>query len=390
MSLQTVAEVFGVAIPKAWRSKNIPVKVTNPDLMVGIELEIENLTRGYDWYVDRAGPFWSVVEDRSLRPHGQAWEFVSKPAAIGVTLAELALLFPRIEVTQERNYSDRCSVHIHTNVTDWTQEQVASLALVYPAFEQIIFQFVNHFKKVDEQGYCRDTNLYCIPWSDCRMNRNVVEKLFDAPSAVANRDGGSYVWQKYTALNLLPIAQHGTVEWRHMHGTCDMEKLGTWFNIIGAIMAYCKATPFNSIVETIKVMNDVSTYQQFFAEVLQGALPYKEEYRKLMFEGIVNAKYSLVNWEANKDKPKPKSLSAKTVLGVLRGEIEWDTDPLPAPEINAILDDWAVGDQRTAREAMEVPQAIPRPAWGQFRAGADLGRRDPIPRPALRPTGPRR
>lgn len=321
-----VGEVFGIPSPKPYKGKQNPDKVTNPDLMVGMELEVENLPHGMGWYQDHSAPFWTVVEDGSLRPRGESWEFVSKPALLGTALAELRILVEKMKWT-DRNYSDRCSVHVHTNVLDFTQEQVANLALVYPVVEAILFQYVNHHKKQEEQGYCRDTNLYCIPWSSCRMNRNFIEKFFDNPAVfVPDRRGlGVRAWEKYTALNFLPIAEHGTVEWRHMHGTADMEKLTTWLNIVGSIMKFCKENTFDDIVKTIKVLNDVSTYQQFFTAVLGGVLEYKAEYRSPMAEGVINAKYSLINWEANKGKDKTatkKSLAAEALLRPL--EPDWE------------------------------------------------------------------
>jgi hypothetical protein len=313
---KTVADVFGIKQPAPYKSKQNPDKTNNDSLLCGLELEVEHLPNGHAWYMDNAGNFWSVVEDGSLRPRGEAWEFVSRPATLGVALAELRHILEKMK-WDERNYSDRCSVHVHTNVLDMTQAQVANLALVYPVIEAVLFQFVNHYKCKDKQGYCRDTNLYCIPWSDCRMNRNFIEKFFANPAMlVPDRRGlGTRAWEKYTALNFKPIGEHGTVEWRHMHGTADMEKLTKWLNMIGSIMKFCKEQEFMDIVKTIKVLNDVSTYQQFFQSVLGGNLEYKEEYRAPMAEGVVNAKYSLINWEANKDKPKKPVLTPPSATG---------------------------------------------------------------------------
>jgi hypothetical protein len=323
VELRLVREVFGnVPPPPAFSTRGVnAIPTTNDDLLCGVELEIENLPEGARYYMETVGDFWNVEEDGSLRPRGQAWEFISVPARLSIALAETQRLFQVLSIDEERNYSDRCSVHIHTNVQDWTQGQLASLAMVYPVFEGALFQFVNHHKKKEEQGYCRDTNLYCIPWSDCRHNRNFVENLFTAPANIRN-------WQKYTALNFLPVLDKGTVEWRHLHGTCDMEKLTIWFNVIGAMMRYCKNTPFDQIVNTIQMMNDVSTYQQFFEEVLMKQLPYNEDYRRLMAEGVINAKYSLINWEVNKSKPKA---AKKSIQMYLDDVVEAGIDiPVPA------------------------------------------------------------
>lgn len=308
----TVLQLWGMPPVESnvWTGSAKRISTVNDGLIAGLELEIENLPLGQDAYIDIAGRFWSVVEDGSLRPRGAAWEFVSRPATLSVMLGELAVLISKLRLTPA-NYTDRCSVHVHTNVQDFTQDQLAGLSLVYPVFEEVLFQYVNHYKKLEEQGYCRDTNLYCIPWSSCRMNRRFINNLFSSPDTpVAN-------WQKYTALNLRPIREHGTVEWRHMHGTCDMEKLTTWVNIIGAIMKYAKETPLENIIKTIKVMNDVSTYKAFFEEVLLGTLPYEEQYRALLREGILNAKYSLINFDPNA-KPAAKKVSKSRTSELLR------------------------------------------------------------------------
>lgn len=336
-----IAELFGLKPPKVYKGKNAPEKTTNDDLLVGLELEVENLPNGYDWYVTNAGAFWTVAEDGSLRPRGQAWEFISKPAQLGLAMMETRLLFEKMKWT-DANYSDRCSIHVHTNVQDFTKEQMANLSMVYPVFEAVLFEFVNHYKKREEQGYCRDTNLYCIPWSDCRMNRNFITRFFDDPNGfIGNADavrrfGGRTNWQKYTALNLLPVADKGTVEWRHMHGTADMDKLSIWLNMIGSIMRFCKEQSFDDIVKTIKVLNDVSTYQTFFNSVLGNTLPYKEGYRAAMATGVVAAKYSLINLEADKDKPKTKSKEKaytqfEWTAGEMLGAVQ-EEQPQPQPQ----------------------------------------------------------
>jgi hypothetical protein len=361
MEERTVSYVFGHIIPKATSAESVPpISTTYPDLLCGVELEIENLHDGHGWYSERVGEFWMVEEDGSLRPRGASWEFISRPSKLGQALAETGHLFNVLGVTEGRNYSDRCSVHIHCNVIDWTQAQIAGLAVIYPVFEEVLFKYINHHKKKEEQGYCRDTNLYCIPWSACRHNRNFVENLFTNPANMKN-------WQKYTALNLLPIIDKGTVEWRHMHGTCDMEKLTTWFNIIGAIMKYCRVTPFQQIVDILQKMNDVSAYQQWFEEVLQGQLPYDEEYRRLMAEGVLNAKYSIINLEANKGKSGKQKLGAQwgfdAPLGFGDGFLDdlTEDDPRPVQAAAQQLEGAAAAVQRLRRAT-----ATMQPTWGDL------------------------
>lgn len=299
--MDTIAQVFGLKSVTPFASSQVPINIPNPGLFIGLELEIECLYDGYDYYLQTAGKPWNVVEDGSLRPAGRAWEFVSKPMPIAYAASELSALLTRLKVREDENYSDRTSVHVHANVQDYTQEQLATLCLVYNCLEDVLFRYVNHHMVDTDKfpyGMCRDTNIYCVPWSQCRMNSRLIEKLIFTPGEVPRN------WQKYSALNLIPVQTQGTVEWRHMHGTCNIEKLNTWLAIISSIMLYAKRTPFEEVVQQLKVLNDVSAYQQFFQNVLSGQLPYSDDYRELLAEGCINAKYSLINWEPSKNAGK--------------------------------------------------------------------------------------
>jgi hypothetical protein len=348
-----------------------PIKSTNDNILCGVELEIENLSAGHGYYVDQAGDFWIVDEDGSLRPRGESWEFISRaPATIGASLGEMRELFRKLNITED-NYSDRCSVHIHTNIQDYTPSQLYGLALVYAVFEDVLFEFVNHFHKKEEQGYCRDSNLYCIPWSACRMNRRLIERIVAAPV------DGIRQWQKYTALNLLPMLDKGTVEWRHMHGTCDMEKLTIWFNIIGSIMKYVKQTGYDEIVKTVKVLNDVSTYQQFFTSVLGDTLPYTEDYRKLMAEGVVNAKYSLVNVEnPKKDKRPIRTLMQDGFAEVVRDDFAFIDEAFRREEA---VRDAAFRLRREEVQLRALAEGAPNINWAQQALADEQQIRQQVP-----------
>jgi hypothetical protein len=305
----TVAKIFGLNLPTLVMSKLAALEATNGTLICGAELEIENTPYGDRWYRDNINRgVWQVERDGSLRPQDNSFEFISMPMVLGSLLAEMEAFFNKTKFTMENNYSDRTSVHLHTNVTDYTQEQLATLALTYTVVEDVLFRFVNHYNAPTPDGYSRDTNLYCIPWNQCRMNFGLVNKLF------ANPGGALKNWQKYTALNLLPVISQGTVEWRHMHGTNDMDKLRKWFDMIGSIMLFAKTADFNDVVKTVYVLNDTSAYQQFFNGVFQGTLPYTEDYQVALAEGVINAKYSLVSWEKLKGKADPKKDNTWTFL----------------------------------------------------------------------------
>lgn len=291
---KTVQEIFRKPPVNVKASKLKSVSCSNPNILLGLEIEVENTREADAYFIQLLNDQWIVDHDGSLR--GRSHEFKTEPQYLQFMIPELQQFYALTKFTDEANFTDRCSIHVHANALDYTQEQLATLTLVYPIIEEVLFEFVNHFNwKKDEQGACRDTNLYCIPWNQCRNNHKVLAKLFSKPKATTAE------WQKYTALNLQTLKKYGTVEWRHMHGTADMEKLTLWLNIIGAIMGYAKRVPFEQALGVIKALNDNSAYEAFFNDLLQAFLPFNDRYRTAMYDGVVNAKYSMFGWDGKKE-----------------------------------------------------------------------------------------
>jgi Putative amidoligase enzyme. len=299
--MSNVAGLIGVPAPTLWEpiDKQQSFNCTNPELVVGVEIETERCQNIV--YTDHMSKLWQMKTDGSLR--GTAFEFVSKPVKIKYLIPQLAKFYADTGFTEE-NYSDRCSVHIHTNITDMTVEQVSAICLVYSIVEELLFNFVNKYHAKDTWGYSRDTNIYCVPWAQCRMNHGVVKNMFADPNYAFRN------WQKYTALNLLPAREIGTLEWRHMHGTADVDKLTKWLNIIGSIIKYAQGRSLDEVIQVVKELNDSSAYQQFYNEIFQDALPYTEEYSTAIYAGVVNAKYALMGFNDD-DKAKLKRLSKR-------------------------------------------------------------------------------
>jgi len=338
---KTIANIFGLKTPKIYAPK-IPLgECSFPQLLLGVELEVERCDHDGDWYRDKLSRGFRVEQDGSLR--GNAFEFISNPMMMGHLLSELQGFFQTTQFNQE-NYTDRTSVHVHVNMLDMTPEQLSTLCLVYSVFESILFQFVGHY---------RDTNIYCIPWAQCRYNYNMVQELIDNVGKPVSR------WQKYTALNLVPLGNQGTVEFRHMHGTSDMNKLTTWINTLGSLVAYAQRTPLQELTETLKVLNDTSAYKKFYESVMGKYLPFTNVYEPLLYKGVVNAKYSLIGWDKFKVsavlKPQPGSIEELLQARGLLREQGMDAALLARHAANAaaVPGQWPFVEQ----PAQEVPPA---------------------------------
>lgn len=291
----------------------------------GIELEIER-TNG-----TRATDAFMVKEDGSLRDAGL--EFVSYPMRHDNLVFALHEFFARNNHLNHENYSERTSVHIHANVQDMTLPQVGNLVLLYQTFEELLFKFV---------GADRAKNIFCVPLSECATSYRTAVDLQTDDHRVVSR------WSKYTAMNLLPVRDIGTVEFRHMHGTNDMVKLEAWINLLNCLMTAAKSYTFLEIYTRINELNTSSQFKQFGGWVFGKHIQHLDcpDYDMMLERGVLNAKWACLGIEKLNNKKK-----------------ELPTTKLLNPAREILQADWNAPDQWFVRE--EVRQALaelPRPA----------------------------
>lgn len=276
----TIASELNLTIPAPYLNKKTltePELGADKTLMFGVELEIENINMNI-------GPNGSVVpgltvtEDGSLRNNG--YEFVTKP----MFLRELAYVLNQFFLKNKfnaNNYSDRTSVHVHANVGDMTWEQVKTLLLIYITFERVLFKFI---------GDDRDKNIYCVPMYDTVMSADLIK---GDNMDVVNKWKR---WEKYTALNLLPIFTQTTVEFRHMAGTHDVNKIIMWCHLINQMFSYAKKYSLEETKAFFLELNTTSAYREALFRVFgehANMLLAIGGVEAAMEEGVLFTKYSL-------------------------------------------------------------------------------------------------
>jgi len=250
--------------------------VVDPSSKIGIEVEVENVRHIPDipWYL------WNITEDGSLRNYGR--EFISLP--IKAKYAESALRWLFDNLPEERVFSRRTSVHIHLNARNFTLEQLKLFLFVYLVFEGTLFSFV---------GQKRDKNIHCVPL----LGSSLLPLRIDGELLKSNIN---LRWMKYCALNIAPIIEpdnrKGTIEFRHMHGTDDIDKLMVWINIILSLKMYVYKTSPENIISNILMLNTNSQYRNFAEEVFGEYVKYfftdmdYQEAINSMEEGVTRVK----------------------------------------------------------------------------------------------------
>lgn len=311
-----------------------PLIGADPDLLYGIELEIEGCNRedppshrvpGMEWH-----------EDGSLRNGGA--EFVTHPMAMRELVYVLDQFFKKNKFT-EANYSERCSVHVHVNMQDMEVDQIKTVLMVYQVFERCLFTWIG-----DE----RDKNIFCVPWYATNLSYNVLNgDLIKKGKA----------WQKYTALNLLPLYELGTIEFRHMAGTNDLSKIITWCNLIGQMTKFARKNKMEEVRSIIKELNTNSAYDRFTHMVFEEhahIILNLPNHMANMEDGVINMKYSLM-------EDKKKSLSQTLtdtpddIFRTLDAHDQLQANLTAIRQANTMINQWAVNP------VPPVPREIPIP-----------------------------
>lgn len=220
----TIREIFGLEAVRPFT--NIATKYENAypvksEELIGIEVEVENHN-----LQKRPEKVWSLTQDGSLRNGGAEW--ISQP--IPANRASDALFNLTSCLHHLYCFSPRTSVHVHLNAQDLTSEQVGDLVAIYLIFEHAFFRYV---------GRRRINNPYCVPISHTHLLMNYVQ------------NGVKARWEKYAALNMLPLRDKGTLEFRHMHGTLDNIKLSKWVAMITSLKEYVKKNSTSDIRKRI-------------------------------------------------------------------------------------------------------------------------------------------
>ena len=264
--MTTIREIYGLGDVQPYKYTGLST-ITSPYVvksneLIGIEVEIENVGNDLNGNPNKV---WQVVDDGSLRNAGR--EFVTKPILAASSPVLLDYLF-NIYLPKQCCFSPRTSVHVHLNMLDFTTNQVADVILLYALFERLFYKFT---------GRGRAKNIYCVPL----VETNLLVGL-------CGRDLRETGWSKYTGLNILCLSNYGTIEFRHMHGTSDVEKLSIWINLITALKEFVRSTNSKDIRTSIIQMDDDFDYLALMTRI------FGEYTKYLKYEHLSEISYNEV------------------------------------------------------------------------------------------------
>lgn len=191
--------------------------------MFGIEVEVES----EDGFGHFNSNVWTAVHDGSLR---DGCEFITV-GAIPYDKVKTALIELKEYLAPNKIvFSFRTSIHVHVNILDMSLEELTTFIYLYYLFEEPLMTFC---------GEERKGNRFCLSLQDSEGVVNNIEKLFKNNAETLKKCCGSeYMRQtlinetKYAALNLASIPKFGSLEFRGMRGTLDLDVLSKWFKML--------------------------------------------------------------------------------------------------------------------------------------------------------------
>ena len=180
-------------------------------LYMGCEFEIEDIKDH-----GAAAQYVNIESDGSLRNNG--YEYITKPLVVADVLQAFKDVHKEVKYG-ENAFTERTSIHVHVNCCNLTEEEVRNIVLLYALFEEGFFAMVTPGRR---------DNIHCVA-----LTETFLPGIYRTPLRTMGNK-----WHKYTALNLKPLAEQGTVEFRHMHGHGDYQLFAEWISLLNNLFVF--------------------------------------------------------------------------------------------------------------------------------------------------------
>lgn len=272
--MKNVMSYFGVA----------PRYKCDGDLGIEIEVEGENLpqTRKY----------WRMEHDGSLRGEENMEYVLSKPLSLDGCRKALDYLD---ECYNNNNTvvddTVRAGVHVHVNVQRLSIIELFNFITLYIIFEDILVKFC---------GEHREGNLFCLRTSDADWI------LYALRRAIKTGQWGQLVDDdlRYASFNVKALGTYGSLEFRAMRGTRDLDVIYKWAEILLSLREMAKQ--FNNpqdIIQGFSAGECLGFMERCFGDNFE-LLQCKDSAR-LVTEGMRRAQdiAYCVDWELYREKP---------------------------------------------------------------------------------------
>lgn len=221
--------------------------------LFGVEIEVEgaNLPRNRESVAFDA--VWRVEKDGSLR--GESAEYVfRKPLSFEQARDAIILLGDRRnDKGSVINESVRAGVHVHLNVQALTPLQLMTLATTYYMLED----FFTHWA-----GETRVGNHFCLRATDAE------EVIYKVIKVCETKDWGHIHTDaiRYASLNWNALHKYGSIEFRAMRSTNNLNAIIKWVDLINSLLEGSKK--FDNPRDVVNLVSEFRSTARFIKFIM--------------------------------------------------------------------------------------------------------------------------
>lgn len=261
----TVGKILG--IPENRRSYADGTRLVLAKCLTGIEFECENVKAALPEAEEGSwSGVWASHRDNSLRENGV--EFVLHEPLFGQDLVDAVTWFCDQAKKKKWEANYRTGLHVHVDCRNLELNQLIAMVIYYALYEKVLFNWV---------GDNREGSIFCLPFYKADGVVDIIASAFSGDKGVMRDklpDGDT----RYAAFNLNALAKFGSVEWRHLQTTFDVDRIFKWVNCAQAFKKYAKHNPITP-TELLGKLSLLGPYQllqeivgrPFAAELWYGA-----------------------------------------------------------------------------------------------------------------------
>lgn len=256
-------------------------EIKSQGFIAGTELEIEDIhgapgvSEGemiaVSNYFPQMGDIpWKFTKDGSLR--GAGLEFISAPLDVRELVEGFRGIHTKLVHPNKNPFSERTSIHVHVNCLDMEMDIVKNMVMWYALFEPVFFAMV---------APNRANNIHCVPLDQTHLSTHYKKPLHFLVE----------VWSKYTALNLIPLATLGTIEFRHMEGHNDAVKFEWWLKTLENLWSWGKGVRLTR--EVVGSQEEIlKAFDNIFADAPIRAI--RSSVPALVADSLIDVKLALI------------------------------------------------------------------------------------------------
>lgn len=331
-----------------------------PTSFIGLEHEYEGVKEN-SLPKHTFADFWTQHEEGSLKDSGAEYVFATPMFGIDAYNA-IEWLVAHAKASKWK-CTKRTGIHVHLDVRDLEAPQLAGLSIIYAAVEPILYHWV---------GDGRDASHFCIPLyradeallGACSIIRSALQ---DAKDDGRTALGLAEEYQRYAGFNLQALHKFGSIEFRQLQTTHDLDRIVDWINIIMSLKATALKLPQSdgAVVRMIQRMGVQELLSYVFPSQIAAKLYTPKSEEEFISRGLPSARDIAVHGCGNavwikKDFPK----------GEHKGFIKWLKAAKEGPKRD-YYDDVTEAEDGPDEDGDNIPVEPPPQRLGE----------DPFPRP---------